>query len=99
MKKIINELRSISCSSDELSINFESSPDAAVLIGTKQAYINVALKLLEVANQSERSTIETDIIDGMSIKYSNDVKNAFNELGGAWPVALRSLGRAKARPF
>ena len=87
MKEIINKLKSDCKSDDELSIEFETSPDEAVVIGTRQAYINAAIRLLEIAGQTPASECEQDEIQGVQTVCSNHIKHAFNEFGKVWPVA------------
>lgn len=87
MKKIIDELRTICDSEDELSIEFEGSPDEAVVIGTRQAYVNAAIKLLEIASLSTEAECEADHIQNKDALVSNHIKFAFNEFGATWPVA------------
>jgi len=86
MKDIIKALKSQTNLSDELTIKFESSPEEAAIIGTKQAYINAAIKLLEIANSSQECQLDTDIIESSEVRYTNSIKQVFSEHGMVWPI-------------
>lgn len=87
MNEIIDNLKALFDSDHDLSIEFDSSPDEAVVIGTKQAYINAAIKLLEIAEQSLVADCEKEVITGVHAVASNHVKYVFNEFGDVWPIA------------
>ena len=65
--------------------------EEAILIGTQDSYIRMAIKLLRIAQiginaNSVSFECEEDEIDGRTYLYSNEIKEVFDEFGDVWPV-------------
>jgi hypothetical protein len=71
----------------------DGSYEESVLIGTRDSYIRMAIKLLKIAQAgaSANSTsleCDEDEIDGRNYLYTNEIKEVFDEFGDVWPICL-----------
>lgn len=85
----------------ECSIMAGGNYEESVLIGTKDAFVFLALQILEIVQASDDKNntnidFDEDEIEKELFEYTNEIKKCFNEFADVWPICAY-VAKDKAR--